>query len=442
MSAGIESTDGAIGTAEAAEAAGVGELSEFEVARDSGELTSAQIDRGFFLLALTSFVYYVGFQINQAIQPNFFRDVIGLNGAQNGYIVAIREVPGFLLIFVAAFLLRKGLSRAASIALLITGVGFCLFAFTNSFYQLIIPTLISSVGYHSFMQLQPALGLSLTRKGNEGTLLGRINGIGFLGSLLGLVGVFILLTWIERKYGTLTGYQDPYLRGLFFVMLISGVIGAILISRFPMSRTDRASAASAPRIVWRKEYYLYYALTFLDGGRQQIYFAFAPFVLVEEFNVDTRTMTLLLIITALLNWRAGPPIGRLVDRIGERRFLTAAYIAHFFVFLGFALSRNVWLLYGFYLGYQFLFLFSVGTTTYLKKIARREDIAPSLAMGVSLAHVTAIIVPVLGSALWSRLGYQFPFLFGTVFVVISLILTQRINPSTQGFNAKPAARSS
>ena len=356
--------------------------------------------------------------------------------------VAIREVPGFLLIFVAAFLLRKGLSRAASIALLITGVGFCLFAFTNSFYQLIIPTLISSVGYHSFMQLQPALGLSLTRKGNEGTLLGRINGIGFLGSLH-RAGWRLHLAHLDRtEYGTLTGYQDPYLRGLFFVMLISGVIGAILISRFPMSRTDRASAASAPRIVWRKEYYLYYALTFLDGGRQQIYFAFAPFVLVEEFNVDTRTMTLLLIITALLNWRAGPPIGRLVDRIGERRFLTAAYIAHFFVFLGFALSRNVWLLYGFYLGYQFLFLFSVGTTTYLKKIARREDIAPSLAMGVSLAHVTAIIVPVLGSALWSRLGYQFPFLFGTVFVVISLILTQRINPSTQGFNAKPAARSS
>ncbi len=87
------------------------------------------------------------------------------------------------------------------------------------------------------------------------------------------------------------------------------------------------------------------------------------------------------------------------------------------------------------LGYQILFLFYVGTTTYLKKIARREDIAPTLAMGVSLAHLTAVIVPVIGAALWSRLGYQFPFLFGTVFVVISLILTQRIDPSRQGFNA-------
>ncbi|MCO5222447.1 MAG: MFS transporter [Thermomicrobiales bacterium] len=405
-----------------------------------GELTAAQIDRGYFLLALTSFVFYIGFQIVQAIQPNFFRDVLGMNGAQNGYLIAIRELPGFLLIFVAAFLLRLGLSRATSISLLIMGIGYCVFAFADSFGQLIIPTLIASIGFHSWLQLQPALGLSLTRRGNEGTMLGRINGIGFLGSLLGLLGVFALLTWIERAKGPLEEYQEPYLRGLFFVVLISGVLGAILIYKFPMSANDRAAAAVAPRIVWRKEYYLYYALSFLDGSRQQIYFAFAPFVLVEEFGVDARTMTVLLIISALINWRAGPPIGRLVDRIGEKQFLTIAYIAHFFVFLGFALTRNVYLLYAFYLGYQFLFLFSVGTTTYLKKIAKREDIAPSLAMGVSLAHLTAVIVPIIGSALWSRLGYQFPFLFGTVFVVISLILTQRINASTQGFNAPEHAR--
>ena len=157
-------------------------------------------------------------------------------------------------------------------------------------------------------------------------------------------------------------------------------------------------------------------------------------MLVEEFGVDARTMTTLLIISALINWRAGPAIGRLVDRIGEKRFLTIAYILHFIVFLGFALSQNVWLLYGFYLGYHFLFLFYVGTTTYLKKICPPRRHRAELAMGVSLAHLTAVIVPVIGAALWSRLGYQFPFLFGTVFVVISLILTQRIDPDRQGFN--------
>ena len=86
---------------------------------------------------------------------------------------------------------------------------------------------------------------------------------------------------------------------------------------------------------------------------------------------------------------------------------------HLLVFLGFALSQNIWLLYLTYLGYNFLFLFSIGTTTYLRKICRPEDLAPSLAMGVSLAHLTAMVVPIIGAALWQRLGYQFPFLFGT-----------------------------
>ena len=52
-------------------------------------------------------------------------------------------------------------------------------------------------------------------------------------------------------------------------------------------------------------------------------------------------------------------------------------------------------------------------------------------MGVSLSHVTAIVVPVVGAALWKQLGYQFPFLFGTVFVALSLIATQKINKSKE-----------
>jgi MFS family permease len=169
----------------------------------------------------------------------------------------------------------------------------------------------------------------------------------------------------------------------------------------------------------------------------QIYFAFAPFVLVEEFGVDAVTLTALLIVAALINWRAGPLVGRLVDRYGEKRMLTAGYSMHLLVFLGFAFSRDLWLLYLTYLGYNFLFLFSIGTTTYLRKICRRQDLAPSLAMGVSLAHLTAVVVPIIGAALWQRLGYQFPFLFGTVFIFISLWLTQKIDVVRQRVAGAP-----
>lgn len=370
-------------------------------------------------------------QTSQAIQPSFMRDVIGMDGAQNGYLVAIRELPGFLLIFVAALLLRLGLARATALSLVVMGVGYSLFSLTDSFTQLILPTLIASIGFHSWLQLQPALGLSIAPRGNEGSVLGRLNSIGSFGSFLALGAVLALLLGVEHYRGDLREFQEPYLRGLFIVVGVAGIVGAVAISRFPVSASDRAAARVAPKIVWRQEYKLYYALSFLDGSRQQIYFAFAPFVLVEEFNVNARSITILLIISAVINWRTGSFVGRMVDVHGEKKILTIAYILHFIVFLGFAFSSSVWMLYIFYLGYLWLFMFYVGTTTYLRKIAHREDIPASLAMGVSLAHLTAIVVPIIGAALWSRLGYQFPFLFGTIFCLASLYLTQKIDVDKQ-----------
>jgi MFS family permease len=126
----------------------------------------------------------------------------------------------------------------------------------------------------------------------------------------------------------------------------------------------------------------------------------------------------------------------MVDVYGEKRMLTIGYSLHLTVFLGFAFAPNVWLAYLAYIGYNFMFLFSIGTTTYLKKICRREDLAPSLAMGVSLSHFTAIVVPVAAATLWDQLGYQFPFIFGTVFIFGSLILTQKIDVARQRWDAQ------
>jgi MFS family permease len=411
-----------------------------ETEQDNGGLSPGQLRRGFTLLTVTTFLAYIVINIPQTISPNFFRDEIGMDGALNGYLIAIRELPGFLLIFVAAFLLRHGLARATTIALAVAGVGYLLFAGATTFPGLIVPTLISSVGYHSWLQLQDALGLSLARHGEEGSVLGKFRSIGFAGTIVALLVTLAILFGVERISGDLRAAQGPWLRGLFIGTAVCAFAGAVVIARFPVSADARAAAKAAPRITWRKEYSLYYWLSFLDGSRMQIYFAFAPFVLVEQFGVDALTLTLLLVVSALLNWRTGALVGRLVDRYGEKRMLTVGYSLHLLVFLGFALSQNIWLLYLTYLGYNFLFLFSIGTTTYLRKICRPEDLAPSLAMGISLAHLTAIVVPIAGAALWARLGYQFPFLFGTVFIFVSLWLTQKIDIPKQRIAGAPPLR--
>jgi hypothetical protein len=319
------------------------------------------------------------------------------------------------------------------------GIGFASFATAHGFATIIIPTIISSIGYHSWLQLQDALGLTLARRGEEGRVLGRFRSIGFAGTLIGLLAVLAMLMWVESSTGNLRANQGPWLRGAWIAVGVAALVGALSIIRFPDSDDARATARAAPAITWRREYRLYYLLTFFDGSRMQIYFAFAPFVMVEAFGVNARALLILSIVAAIINWFSGSRVGRLVDRYGEKRMLTAGYVMHLTVFLGFAFSKNIWLLYLTYLGYNFLFLFSIGTTTYLRKICRPRDLAPSLAMGISLAHMTAVVVPIVGAALWSRLGYQFPFLFGTAFIFVSLWLTQKIDIERQRVPGAPGA---
>ena len=397
-------------------------------AHDSG-LTREQVARGFTLLAICSFCMTLALNTFESISPNFYRDSLDMNGALNGYLIAIREVPGFLLIFVAAIMLRKGLATATAISLVVAGTGWILFSVTTEFAHVVLPVLIASVGYHSWLQLQNALGLSLARSGEEGATLGRLQGIGFLGGAVALVAVLAVLWGSELVSDG--NHQDTILRFFWILTGSAAIIGAVAIWRFPESSSGREAARVAPRLTWRREYWLYYVLATLDGSRMQIYFAFAPFVLVEKFDVPARALLVVLLIAALIKWVMGSTIGKLVDDHGERRVLNVAYCLHLVLFVGFAFAPNVWFAYAAYLGYNFMFLFSIGTTTYIKKICRPGDLAPSLAMGVSLAHVTAIVVPVFGAALWETLGYRFPFLFGTVFILLSLYFTQKIDVEKQ-----------
>ena len=60
-----------------------------------------------------------------------------------------------------------------------------------------------------------------------------------------------------------------------------------------------------------------------------------------------------------------------------------------------------------------------------QKIADPRDIASSAAVGFTINHIAAVVLPVIGGLLW-MIDYKIPFLAGAFFSFISLCFVQFI----------------
>ncbi len=365
--------------------------------------------RSFLLIAFAVFALNFNQGVVNSISTNYFREDLGIGGAQMGYFTAARELVGLMMFAVAIITVRFSASKVAGAALLIAAVGYAAYGQVHGFGQLLIVAMIGSLGFHTWMQVYYVLGLSLAEAGREGRVLGTLSSFGSLGTFLAMLVTLVVVVVV--------GMRNMYLVAGTFVVF--GGIGLLLIPKNP--RLVRQQG-----FVLKRRYSLYYLLNFLDGCRAEISMTFALFTLVDIYHVDVQHTTLLLLINAVLGWFAAPRIGALVDRIGERPVLTVAYAANAVVFLTFAFVPNVVLLMLMYSVYSVAGLGMMARNTYLKKIADPADVSPSLAMGVSMMHVAAVIVPIVGSLLWQSFGYQMTFLFGFVFIVVSVVATQYI----------------
>ena len=379
--------------------------------------------RGLLLLATTTFAFGFAMAAQQNIVSNYFEGPLGLSGSQFGYITAIREIPGFFLIFVAALFFRLSLPHLTSLALVGLAIGYGFFGFSDSFWSVAPWVILSSAGYHTFLQTQSALGMSLVHEGRSGAILGRIASINQGGAVIAMAAVFLIFEFDLLSF-----------KAVFVICGVAAAIAAIAIVRFPnmVDGEEQERALRREPLVLRKEYWRYYLLCILDGARQQIFFSFGLWVLVNHFSLDVPVISIVLLVVAMVGFLTATRIGRLLDLIGERRLLKYVNAAYIVALLGYGLIDLVAVALLCYVVYSFIMpLSSMGASTYLRKIAPHEDIAPTLAMGLSLQHAAAIIVPIAAGFILNFVGYQIPFLIAVVFAALAIPVTQRLFPDRQ-----------
>ncbi|MFN7471077.1 MAG: MFS transporter [Roseiflexaceae bacterium] len=386
-------------------------------------LPSAEAQRGFMLITLTTVLASFAMSGQQAVVTNFFENELRLAGPQFGYITAIREIPGFLIIFLTALFYRLSLPRLTTLALTTLAIGYALFSIATDFATVTPWVILSSMGYHTWLQTQHALAMSVTTENKSGAILGHVTALGNLGGLVAMIMMAL------GFYLNLMTFASA-----FWLTGLASLAAGIMIFSFPSLRNGVPHEVTTKRepIVIHKDYRFYYMLNLLDGGRQQIFFSFGLWVLAHKFNLDVTRLTMILIGVSLVNTLIGRRVGKLIDRFGERPMLAAANVLYVVALTGYAFSDNIWVLVACYTVYSVIFPISwVGANTYLRKIASHHDIAPSIAMGLTMQHVAAVIVPLATGYILNFYGYQIPFMIACAFAVITMISTRFINPATQ-----------
>ena len=157
--------------------------------------------RGFIMLAVMSAALGFAMNAHSNVVTNYFDEVLHLSGPQFGYITAVREVGGFVLIFLTASLYRISLQRVTAGALVVLAVGYALFSLSSDFWTVVPWVLITSFGYHTVLQTQYSLGMSLTTEAKSGAILGKMAAFGQAGTFAALLMIFFIFRfrWLSFR---------------------------------------------------------------------------------------------------------------------------------------------------------------------------------------------------------------------------------------------------
>jgi predicted MFS family arabinose efflux permease len=376
--------------------------------------------RNLLILAVAVFLLSLGWGLQSGVNTNFMEE-LGLSGSQVLLQAGIREIPGLCLMFIAALVMNLPLVWRSVASVAIMGVGYGLYVIVHSWTALVVTSLVGSLGFHLWMPLNSALGLGLVSQENSGKALGTLAAVGALASMAGIGCIILFSRWLS-------------LRTFFGISGVLIIAAAIALSRLPRSIGETKKAQ--PRLLFKRRYWLYYVLLVFEGSRTQVFFAFNIMVLVYNFGLSAMQISILLLVSGLVNFLLAQRMGHLLDVAGERITLTVGYIALAFCFIAYATVHNIWFLGVIVICINLLVTLSMGLSTYVNRIAPPEELTPTLSTGVSISHISSVGMSFLAGGLLPIVGYE-ALCWGAV-VIIMLSLPFSLAIRTNSSKTSPA----
>ena len=363
-------------------------------------------------LLLISIVVPVAFSSWMALLNNFVIERANFDGSDIGLLQSVREIPGFLAFTAVFVLLFIREQRFMLLSLSALTIGTAITGFFPSVFGLLLTTLLMSTGFHYFETLKQSLSLQWLTKEEAPEMLGKFISVGALASLV--------------TYGALWVCLEVFAMDFKWVYLTFGGIGFLLVAwmafAFPQFETH---VQQNKKLVLRKRYWLYYALTFMSGARRQIFTVFAGFLMVEKFGYSAADVTMLFLINYLFNFLFAKRIGKFIGQVGERKALMFEYTGLIGVFVGYALVDTAEWAAALYVIDHLFFALALAIKTYFQKIADPADMASTAGVSFTINHIAAVFIPVTFGFIW-LVSPAAVFYIGAAMALVSFTLSLNI----------------
>ncbi|WP_422037902.1 MFS transporter [Roseibium sp.] len=346
------------------------------------------------------------------LMNNFAVQELDFSGREIGIQQSIREIPGFLSFLAVYLLLLMREQTLAYVSLLLLGVGVAVTGYFPTALGFYVTTLIMSIGFHYYETMAQSLSLQWLPKATAAASMGKIIAVGAFAQLIAYGLIFVAWKTFDLSFT--------------FVFAIAGGLTLVVLAFLMMAYPHfKEGVPQHKKLILRKRYWLYYALTFMGGARRQIFMVFAGFLMVERFGYDVHEIAGLFLINGVFSMILAPKIGHLIVRFGERKALILEYIGLIGVFVAYAFVSSPWVAAGLYVIDHAFFAVAIAMKTYFQKIADPKDIAPTAGVAFTINHIAAVFIPVLFGFVW-LISPAAVFLAGAAMAAVSLVLASLI----------------
>jgi hypothetical protein len=361
------------------------------------------------LIYLLAFAMPISFYAWVSMLNNFAIDKVLFTGLEIGNLQSIREIPGFLAFLAVYFLLIFSNQNFAIFSLLLLGIGTSLTGIFPTVYGLYFTTIIMSLGFHYLETMQQIFQLNWVDKDKTAIIMGKVISIKSFSMIFTYMALFVAFRVFDIEY--------------IYAYIIFGMLAVVFaIVAFLGFDKFKESTPSHKKLILKKEYWLFYTLTFFAGARRQIFVVFAGFLLVEKYGFSVENIVLLHFVNAIFSTYFARVIGRFISKFGERLSLRLEYIGLAILFLMYGLVDNEIIVTILYVVDHILFAMTIAINSYFKKIADPKDISSSMGVSFTINHIAAVFLPVLLGIVWIY-SYKLVFVIGSIIAIFSIFFS-------------------